>query len=477
MPRNVVKALRPKGRQWVWALSAAALVGNALRYRQRLEALPVIASTPDAAGAADGDLGRYRLVAVDGVTFEPGALAAAVAHADRHGLDVLDLLPADLDGDRALEYIRMVNPATFKDERPRRRPQRLPGGADRRRHPRQARRQAARRAGRGGRHRRADGRRQVLRAHHQRPRPRARAARRPRGPAAPPRPAHHRQRRRERLGRHALRPRGARRRAGRRARLGCPGPRSPTASSRPWRVGETAAQVDAHARPTRCPGRCATRSKALKAASTKQKTRREQELAAALDQSRSEYRRLLAAGTSRFFLPPREACPWCGSDRPRDPGRHRRLRPAQARPLPRRPVRRLRAPLLQPGAVARGLRVLLQGLLQRPVRARAHQEVPGRRPAVPRPGRHRPAQLRPGRAQPVARRRHRPRPLPAARPRRLPRDPLRGPRHGRGRAHRRAAGLGVEGPLRAAGRDVRRAGRPVRRGQHAPLPRAHVRPS
>ena len=45
---NVVKHLRPRGRRWVWALSTAALVANALRYRQRLEALPVIAAPPDA---------------------------------------------------------------------------------------------------------------------------------------------------------------------------------------------------------------------------------------------------------------------------------------------------------------------------------------------------------------------------------------------------------------------------------------------
>lgn len=311
MPRNVVKALRPRGRQWVWALSTAALVGNALRYRQRLEALPIIATPPDADDVA-ADLGRYRLVAVDGVRFEPGALAAAVAHADRHGLDVLDLLPGDLDGDRTLEYIRLVDPATFKDEPLAvgrsayqavliatdvldRLDVKLPdGGVEE-----------------------ADIAELMVDAKYFAPATTDLAL-------AP--------------GLHAAPEESLRRRDllsivngdenGSGATLFGLGVLAAGLAAAPgWgalallaygaqpaiALGDTPLKTTLEpADPLTRPLRSA--AKALRTAGTREKSRREQELAAQLDQSRAEYRRLLAAGTSRFFLPRRETCPWCGSD-------------------------------------------------------------------------------------------------------------------------------------------------------------------
>lgn len=312
MPRNVVKALRPKGRQWVWAISAAALVGNALRYRQRLEALPVIAATPDVPGAADGDLGRFRLVAVDGVRFEPGAVVAAVAYADRHGLDVLDLVPGDLDSERALEFARLADPATFKDDPLAvgrsayqavlidgdlldRLDVKLPDGAIEE----------------------ADLAELMVDAKYFAPTT-CDIALVPGLHAAPEEP----------LRRRALLSiiTGDENASGATLfGLGVLG--AGLAAAPGWgalallaygaqpalAVGETPLKAtitpaDPLSRPLR------SAAKALRTAGVKEKSRREQELAAQLDQSRAEYRRLLAAGTSRFFLPPRETCPWCGSD-------------------------------------------------------------------------------------------------------------------------------------------------------------------
>jgi SAM-dependent methyltransferase len=311
MPRNVVKALRPTGRQWVWALSAAALMGNALRYRQRLEAVAVVAPVPGA-DAGDAHLGRFRLVAVDGVTFDPGALAAAVAHAERHGLDVLDMLPGDLDGDRVLEYIRMVDPTTFKDEALAvgrsayqallidgdvldRLDVKLPdGGVEE-----------------------ADIAELMVDAKYFAPTT-CDLALVPGLHAAPEEPL----RRRDLLSivngdenasgatLFGLGVLGA----GLAAAPGWGALALLAYGAQPaLAVGETPLKAglkpaDPLTRPLR------NAAKALRTAGTKEKSRREQELAAQLDQSRAEYRRLLAAGTSRFFLPPRETCPWCGSD-------------------------------------------------------------------------------------------------------------------------------------------------------------------
>jgi SAM-dependent methyltransferase len=127
MPNRRVLASRPRGRQWVGALTAAGLGLAGLRYRARLAALPTVPRTPTGPGADDGDrgdahdaddgLGRFVLVAVEGARFAPGAARDAVAHAEREGLDALDLVPADLDAERAIEMARLVDPAAFRAHR------------------------------------------------------------------------------------------------------------------------------------------------------------------------------------------------------------------------------------------------------------------------------------------------------------------------------------------------------------------------
>ena len=115
-----IRKLRPRGREWVWALSAAGLVLNGLRLRGRVEALQVIdRARTDRGDAGDpGDRGtRFVLFTVEGATVADAALADAVAHADAHDLDLLELVPADLDPDRVLDVVRQVDPATYRHDR------------------------------------------------------------------------------------------------------------------------------------------------------------------------------------------------------------------------------------------------------------------------------------------------------------------------------------------------------------------------
>lgn len=99
--------VRPHGRQWAWALAAAAVAADGLRLRRRAASLTVLAGAhvTDRRGGAEGTC-RYVLVAVDGVQVDAGGLAIASQHAARRGLDLLELVPADLDPDRALGVVR-----------------------------------------------------------------------------------------------------------------------------------------------------------------------------------------------------------------------------------------------------------------------------------------------------------------------------------------------------------------------------------
>ena len=111
--------LRPRGRDWIWAGAAAGLVLSALRARSRAEALSTLEGWVPGGDAADVPvgLGRFRLVAVEGSEIDEATVAAAVAHAETHGLDVLELLPGDLDAEQVLEVLRSVDPSSYRDDR------------------------------------------------------------------------------------------------------------------------------------------------------------------------------------------------------------------------------------------------------------------------------------------------------------------------------------------------------------------------
>ncbi len=105
-PRRVARHL-PK-------LYVAALLANGVRLRRRAAALPAL--TPVGTGGLDPDALPDGWVAftAEGLTLPGPVAAAAAAHAHREGLDVVDLVPADLPVERALETLRMVAPDDYR---------------------------------------------------------------------------------------------------------------------------------------------------------------------------------------------------------------------------------------------------------------------------------------------------------------------------------------------------------------------------
>ena len=90
--------------------AAAAVAGYGLVLRRRLAAVPVLEPTDEPAAA------EHRLVTAAGVTVDDATLRAASRHARRHGLDVLDLVPADLAVEPLLAFAWRVVPGTFRDD-------------------------------------------------------------------------------------------------------------------------------------------------------------------------------------------------------------------------------------------------------------------------------------------------------------------------------------------------------------------------
>ena len=102
---------------WLPVLMILGIVANGLRLRARAKALPVVpvAGLPDQAGEA-GDQPVEWLVAT-GVSVEEPVRAAVRTYARQHRLEVVDLVPADLPADAALNLLRQVDPATYTTER------------------------------------------------------------------------------------------------------------------------------------------------------------------------------------------------------------------------------------------------------------------------------------------------------------------------------------------------------------------------
>ncbi|MEU5882290.1 class I SAM-dependent methyltransferase [Spirillospora sp. NPDC047279] len=105
---------------WIPLLVASGTVAGAVRLRRRLAPLRVLPVPEDeqaARRAGDKDDGRdaaYKLVTAEGVAV-PGRLRrAAFDHAFAHDLQVLDLVPADLPVERALDLARDVDLRTYR---------------------------------------------------------------------------------------------------------------------------------------------------------------------------------------------------------------------------------------------------------------------------------------------------------------------------------------------------------------------------
>ncbi|MFC0038139.1 class I SAM-dependent methyltransferase [Actinomadura rayongensis] len=104
--------------RWTPAAVALGLVADGVWRRSRaarLNVLPPPARTDDA--QADEDAGDFRFVTAAGVDVDPATRAAALSHAAREGLDVLELVPAGLDTARALELLRRLDPASYRAAR------------------------------------------------------------------------------------------------------------------------------------------------------------------------------------------------------------------------------------------------------------------------------------------------------------------------------------------------------------------------
>ncbi len=96
----------------VLGLLALVWLLDALRLRGRLAALPALAP-----GAADPPADDFVLAAAPGVTIDEATRRAAAAHARQQGIDVLDLLPADLPAWRTLMLVSTVDPVKYRAER------------------------------------------------------------------------------------------------------------------------------------------------------------------------------------------------------------------------------------------------------------------------------------------------------------------------------------------------------------------------
>lgn len=97
-----------------WLLPVLVLVGvvlNGVRLRGRARRLPVLSPSAEPVGL------HHRFVTGAGVDLDADTRRAASAYASAHGLEVLDLVPADLPTGRALDLVRMLAPATYRTDR------------------------------------------------------------------------------------------------------------------------------------------------------------------------------------------------------------------------------------------------------------------------------------------------------------------------------------------------------------------------
>lgn len=103
--------------RWVPTALLTALAAGTVRTRRRLRAIPVLPLVPpEAAGEMPRPAG-WRLLTAPGVEPDAATFLSACAYAEREGLRVLDLLPADLDAERALGLLRLVDPARYREDR------------------------------------------------------------------------------------------------------------------------------------------------------------------------------------------------------------------------------------------------------------------------------------------------------------------------------------------------------------------------
>nr|WP_035922934.1 class I SAM-dependent methyltransferase [Frankia sp. QA3] len=107
-------------RGWLPVAVGIGIGMNTVRLRARLHAIEVIEAGEETATDAPGtgpNSSSYVLLSVSGMPLTAAQRRAAEAHAHRHGLEVLDLVPAELAAHRVLDLARMVEPATYRAAR------------------------------------------------------------------------------------------------------------------------------------------------------------------------------------------------------------------------------------------------------------------------------------------------------------------------------------------------------------------------
>jgi SAM-dependent methyltransferase len=123
----IARAVGPAGRRrggrwrWIWALLTAGILLNGLRLRDRLARIPSLAGQSDDGGTpgidTPGDQGPlFEVVSAAGVVVDDATVRAATAHARREGLTVVDLVPADLGSEQALELARAVDTSVYRSK-------------------------------------------------------------------------------------------------------------------------------------------------------------------------------------------------------------------------------------------------------------------------------------------------------------------------------------------------------------------------
>lgn len=105
--------IRPHGASgWLTAIMSAGSIAGALRLRGRLLKIDELDASDSAGSSADA----MSFVTAQGVVVDAPLRAAAAAHAAREGLQVLDLVPADLPTEQLIRLADMVNTGTYRTE-------------------------------------------------------------------------------------------------------------------------------------------------------------------------------------------------------------------------------------------------------------------------------------------------------------------------------------------------------------------------
>src|SRR5690349_18730576 len=121
MITSLLRSVRPRRRiGWLWVLLTVGTVLNGLRLRARLQSLPTVPPAPwrgldpvvdDIDTGIDPD---HVFLAAPGVVLDDETKRSASAYANAHDLDVVDLVPGDLDIERTYEVVRLIDPATYR---------------------------------------------------------------------------------------------------------------------------------------------------------------------------------------------------------------------------------------------------------------------------------------------------------------------------------------------------------------------------